>query len=252
MKFLFPFPPKPSTSERMELEEKDKAALRHIGELRGFSGTEIGRYLEAAQKIAEYEEKRKTGAETRATAYLAAIAALIPLMTWALGNTTPLCNSTMGCRTWSVIFDVAVGYFLFAAWWCLCTLSVANYYAFGVEDLVEIKDAARPIERALLVQTLQQARANRNTINSKLDYLKTAQRCFFLGLFLIGSLLAIDPWFRFIPGGSGAPTIDSQQSVKQLPTPVKAASPASAPDSTTQAVVPKASKPPSSAASTPK
>jgi hypothetical protein len=249
VRFVIPFPPKLSASEREELEEEDKAALRHIADMRGFSSAEIGRYLEAAQKIAEYEEKRKAGAETRATAYLAAIAALIPLMTWALGNTTPLCSSTLGCHAWSMIFDIAVGYFLFAAWWCLRTLSVANYHAFGVEDLVEIKGAGRPLERALLVQTLQQARANRNTINAKLDYLKTAQRCFFLGLLLIGALLAIDPWFRFTPGSTSAQPIDSQQGAKQPPTPASAAS---APASAAQPAALKNSKPPSSPGSAPK
>lgn len=249
MRFLIPFPPKLSASAKEKLDAGDKAALRHIGDMRGFFSAEIGRYLEAAKKIAEYEEKRKAGAETRATAYLAAIAALIPLMTWALGNTTPLCSSTLGCRAWSVIFDIAVGYFLFAAWWCLRTLSVANYHAFGVEDLVEIKDAGRPIERALLVQTLQQARANRNTINAKLDYLKTAQRCFFLGLFLIGALLAIDPWFRFTPGSANAQPIDSQQGARQSPTPASAPS---APAGTTQPAVTKNAKPLSLPGSAPK
>lgn len=195
-KFLWPAPAKPSKAELEQYAKEDAAALKKISELRGFPPQELDAYQQTAQRIVDYETARKTGAESRATAYIAAIATLITLMTWALGNTTPLCSSPAMCRAWSAIFDLAIIYFVLAAYWSLKTLAVANFHTIGVEDVVEIKVQGRPIGRELLVQSLQLARANRDTINIKQDFVRTAQRCFFLGLFILAVLLALDPWFR--------------------------------------------------------
>lgn len=196
MRFLWPFPAKITAEEKKQYADEDKEALRRIANLRGFPNAELDGYLQAAQRIVDYEDKRKAGAETRATAYIAAIATLIPLMTWALGNTTPFCSGAGTCGAWSAAFDVAVIYFVFAAYWCLRTLAVANYHTIGVEELVDIKESQRPLGKELVVQTMRLARANRDTINRKLDFIKTAQRCFFIGLMVLAGLLALDPWFR--------------------------------------------------------
>lgn len=203
MKFLWPFPTKMTAKEREQYAEEDKNALQRIVNLRCSPDAELADYLEAAQRIVDYEDNRKVGAETRATAYIAAIATLIPLMTWALGSTTPFCSGSGACGAWSAAFDVAVIYFAFAAYWCLKTLSVANYHTIGVEDLVDIKERKLSLGKELVVQTMYQARANRETINQKLDFIKTAQRCFFMGLMVLSVLLALDPWFRLGTQASG-------------------------------------------------
>lgn len=196
MRFLWPFPDKIATEKQNEYANEYKEAMQSIGDLQGFTSTELDGYLQAAQRIVDYEEKRKLGAEARATAYIAAIATLIPLMTWALGSATPFCNSAGACGAWSAIFDVAVVYFLFAAYWCLRTLAVANYHTIGVEDLVDIKKRQRPLGKELVLQTMLVGYSNRDTINRKLDFIGTAQRCFFIGLMVLSGLLALDPWFR--------------------------------------------------------
>jgi len=196
MKFLWPFPAKITAEERKKYSNDDKAAFQRISNFRRFPNIELDGYLQAAQRIVDYEEKRKVGAEARATAYIAAIATLIPLMTWALGSTTPFCSGALACSAWSAAFDAAIIYFVFAAYWCLRTLAVANYHTIGVEELVDIKERQRPLEKELVTQTMYLARANRDIINRKLDFIKTAQRCFFIGLVVIAGLLALDPWFR--------------------------------------------------------
>lgn len=224
MKFLWPFPAKITAEETTQYADEDKKALQSIADLRGFPSAELDGYLQAAQRIVDYEDKRKAGAETRATAYIAAIATLIPLMTWALGSTTPFCTGAGACGVWSAAFDVAVIYFVFAAYWCLRTLAVANYHTISVEDLVDIKERQRPLGKELVVQTMLLARANRDTINRKLDFIRTAQRCFFIGLMVLAGLLALDPWFRL---GAQVPSTNSSTAKKTSDSAVKQPMPAS-------------------------
>lgn len=171
----------------------------HIEGLQGLGEAEANLYLGAAQRIADEEDRRKTGAENRATTFIAAVAALIPLMTWSISNAAPsmTCTPGWGCFAWTGTFGLAVAYFITAAYWALKTLAVANYHVIGVEDLVHAKKQRRNIQKALIQQTLLQARRNRDTINQKLTYIKVAQRRFFNGLVVLGLLLMLDPVSRF-------------------------------------------------------
>lgn len=190
-----------------KLAATDVAALRKAGieldarikDLPGLGDTETALYLGAVQRIADEEDRRKSGAESRATTFIAAVAALIPLMTWSISNATPplTCTPGWGCFAWTGTFGLAVVYFITAAYWALKTLAVANYHVIGVEDLVQTKEQKRNIQKALIQQTLLQARRNRDTINQKLTYIKVAQRRFFNGLVVLGLLLMLDPASRF-------------------------------------------------------
>lgn len=167
--------------------------------LRGLGGSEASLYLGAARRITDDEDKRKAGAEARATTFIAAVAALIPLMTWAIGSTAPsvTCSPGFGCYVWTGVFALAVLYFVTAAYWALNTLAVANYHVIGVEDIVQLKQRGQNLSKLLIQQTLLQGRRNRDTINSKLTFIKVAQRRFFNGLALLGLLLMLDPAARF-------------------------------------------------------
>jgi len=170
-----------------------------IKNLQGLGDADATLYLAAAQRIADEEDRRKSGAESRATTFIAAVAALIPLMTWSISNAAPsaTCTPGWGCLAWTGTFGLAVVYFITAAYWALKTLAVANYHVIGVEDLVQAKEQRQNIQKTLIQQTLLQARRNRDTINQKLDYIKVAQRRFFNGLVVLGLLLMLDPVSRF-------------------------------------------------------
>lgn len=180
--------------KRLSIEMDDQ-----IKSLQGLGDPEAAHYLDAAQRISDEEDRRKTGAESRATTYIAAVAALIPLMTWSISNATPTatCTPGWGCSAWTASFGLAVTYFITAAYWSLQALAVANYHVIGVEDLVRAKKQRQNIQKMLIQQTLLQARRNRDTINQKLTYIKVAQRRFFNGLVVLGFLLMLDPVSRF-------------------------------------------------------
>lgn len=190
-----------------QLAPDDIAAFARAGteldaQIKGLQGLDVAEatpYLDAAQRITDEEDQRKTGAESRATTFIAAVAALIPLMTWSISNATPAstCTPGWGCFAWTGTFGLAVAYFITAAYWALKTLAVANYHVIGVEDLVQAKEQRKNIQKTLIQQTLLQARRNRETINQKLTCIKVAQRRFFNGLVVLGLLLMFDPISRF-------------------------------------------------------
>lgn len=195
---LWPRPGRISAAERKAIMQGGLDLDARIKRLQNLSKVEPSLYLEAARRISDEEDRRKSGAETRATTFIAAVAALIPLMTWALGNTdASICSKGWGCFTWTAVFVLAVVYFVTAAYWALRSLAVANYHVIGVEDIVQIREEGKDICKELIQQTLLQARKNRDTINQKLTYIKVAQRRFFNGLAVLGLLLMCDPVSRF-------------------------------------------------------
>lgn len=195
---LWPRPQNVSTAELEKYKQMDIELDAKVRNLPSIDDDMLHAYFEAVQRISDEEGKRKAGAETRATTFIAAVATLIPLMTWALGNTdSSICSKGWGCFTWTAVFILAVVYFVTAAYWSLKSLAVANYHVIGVEDIVFICDKKKNILRELIQQTLLQARKNRDTINEKLICIKIAQCRFFNGLAVLGFLLMIDPLSRF-------------------------------------------------------
>ena len=199
MQAIWPRPEQLDTADIAALRQEGIKLDTQIKALQGLGDAEMTPILDAALRIADEEDRRKSGAESRATTFIAAVAALIPLMTWSISNATPLttCTPGWGCFAWTGTFGLAVAYFITAAYWALKTLAVANYHVIGVEDLVHAKERRQNIQKTLIQQTLLQARRNRDTINQKLTYIKVAQRRFFNGLVVLGFLLMLDPVSRF-------------------------------------------------------
>jgi hypothetical protein len=196
---IWPRPEFLAAADIAALLQEGKALDDRIKDLKGLGDAETLPYLDAAKRITEEEDRRKIGAENRATTFIAAVAALIPLMTWAISTATPssTCAPGWGCFVWTGVFGLAVVFFVTAAYWALKTLAVANYHVIGVEDLVQAKEKRQNIHKVLVQQTLLQARRNRDTINLKLSFIKVAQRRFFNGLVVLGFLLVLDPASRF-------------------------------------------------------
>jgi hypothetical protein len=195
---IWPRPEKISAHIKNIDEQENKKIDKRIKDLKSFQHDELPVYLEAARKILDEEDRRKSGAETRATTFIAAVATLVPLMTWTLSNPdNSSCSKGWGCTTWSLIFFLSVFYFATAAYWALRSLKVANYHIIGVEDLTKIKENNNEVSAELIKNMLFYARKNRETINKKLTFIKVAQARFFNGLVILAFLLMIDPLFRF-------------------------------------------------------
>lgn len=199
---LFPHPERISPEERAARVDAARAEARKIGELK--PGKNVSALLETARTVLADEDGRKTGAESRATAFLAAMATLIPLLTWAVGTANPVCSPGLGCGAWSAVFILAVFYLMAAGFWSLRTFAIDNYHCLAVEEVRQF--AYDPeFELAIAKETLINARLNRDTINRKLVFIKCAQRCFYQALFLLAVLLMCDPIARFHMLSGGAP-----------------------------------------------
>jgi hypothetical protein len=194
---LWPFPAHEPAYLTADFDAKETSDMAKIAALADFNEADAPLLLEAARRVAEEEDRRKSGAEARATAFIAAIATLIPLMTWALTSLPPVCSKQgTPCVIWNTTFTVAVIYFVMAAYWSLRSLEVSTFRLIGVEDLLRLKVGRLPVIRGLIKETLASARTNRETINKKLTFIRVAQRSFFNGLVLLAVLLACDPWIR--------------------------------------------------------
>jgi hypothetical protein len=195
---LWPRPDRPVAEQQRHDGSLAKEVDTRIRDLEGLGTVDSAAHLDAARRIADEEDRRKSGAESRATTFIAGVAALIPLMTWAVGNatSTSMCSVGWGCSLWTIAFAIAVIYFITAAYWALQTLAVSNYYVIGVEDIVEIRENRKDISKELIRQTLMLAFRNRQTINRKLTFIQIDQRRFFNGLVVLGILLMFDPVVR--------------------------------------------------------
>lgn len=191
---LFPHPERICSDEIVARKREAHAEVRRIAEIGGSKNAAA--LLETARLVLAEEDGRKAGAEARATAFLAAVAALIPLMTWAVGTASPVCSPGLGCGAWSAALILAVFYLMAAGFWSLRTFAVDTYHCLGVEEVRRFAYDA-DFELAVAKETLRNARLNRDTINRKLVFIKCAQRCFYQALFLLAVLLMCDPIARF-------------------------------------------------------
>ena len=220
---MWPRPDKVTDAQLAQYEQEDKEDLERIKDWQGKSDPEINLFLDAARRVVDEETQRKSSADTRATAFIAAIATLIPLMTWALGNSPPACERGIPCIAWATVFTVAVVYLARAALWSLRTLAVANYHVIGVNDLVCMnRENIEQAAEELIKKTLLCARKNQDTINAKLTDIKIAQRCLVNGIIVLACLLAADPWLRF----SFSSAKSASQTIPATSCPLSASTPA--------------------------
>lgn len=210
---VWPYIESPTVSEQTVDTQKETSLRHRIRNLADpADGARSAIFLEAAQKILDYEDGRKSSAESRATAFIAALAALIPLMTWALGNTDEAQFVGWVLIAWAAAFILSVAYFVAATYWALRAINVANYNVVGVEEIVEISEHNQNISTELIKRALLSALANRATINKKIAFIKVSQAHFVRGFFVLGALLIFDPISRFHVVQTITEKFDNQES----------------------------------------
>lgn len=157
------------------------------------------RALDEAQRIAAGEADRVNKSEAKATTYLAALAALVPLiLTIEAANWE---KKSGPAPEWArlALLSVATIYIAAAAFHAFRTLHVAGFKRVGEAELAAAWRSPHPLRR-LTRETLVATRLSRDTVNSKVTgilltraHLVRAFAAFILLLLLDPLFYALDP-----------------------------------------------------------
>ena len=127
--------------------------------------------LEEARRLADAEAERRSVADGRATTYLAAVAALVPI---ALTIEAAVWEKKTGnAPLWidALLLLAAAIYTGMAGWWAFSTLQVAGAHRPDIHDLTRAWSAPDPRAR-MIEATLTAARLNWQGTNRKVSCIK--------------------------------------------------------------------------------
>ena len=156
-----------------------------------WKGTSI--VLEEIRSLAAREDERRRTAETKATIYLAVLAAIVPLSATIFKDLTEYLDPLRGWQmaVLVVILLFAVAYLLAAGVWTFKTIEVSGYRRVGVEDLLRMKQKEET-ELALCRELLRSVIENRSVVNEKVSKLLMAH-AFLVRMFVVYVLLVAFP-----------------------------------------------------------
>ncbi|APG93439.1 hypothetical protein SAMCFNEI73_pB0242 (plasmid) [Sinorhizobium americanum] len=148
--------------------------------------------LESARALNEQETERKRSSESKASIYLAVIAAIFPVLVSLpkdlYGEELP--DMSPGWQTVLLgLFVLGVIYLVRSGIWAFRTLAVSTHNRIDATDIVHLwgePDANSALIRDLLVTT----RMNRDEVNAKVAYIKMAH-AFLLRTFIAFAILLL-------------------------------------------------------------
>lgn len=204
-----PLTPAQEADQTKRLQE-DLAAIRAAG----WSPNEE-RALDEAQRICAAEMDRVRTAETKATTYLAVLAALVPvIITLQAANWEKKAGPAPDAARLTVL-AIATVYVAAAGYHAFKTLQVSGFQRIGEAEVADVWRTPNPL-RKLTRGTLLASRNSRDAVNAKITRIRVTHehllRAF--GAFIL--LLLLDPLFyamgyRNAPGqqsATGASTTD--------------------------------------------
>ena len=147
--------------------------------------------LEEARRLADAETARRQNADGKATTYLAAAAALVPITitlqnaVWnTKGDIAPAWMNASG-------LVVATGYIAMAGYWAFQTLQVSASHRADIHDMAEAWQAPDP-RRRLITATFKATRMNWNGVNRKVSCVKLTHAFLLRAFIVFTGLLALN------------------------------------------------------------
>lgn len=191
IQFVWPYVSSQSAEEKSKQKTKD---LEDVATIRAVDwSAEFETALAEARSLGDVEKQRRQSAETKASAYLAGIAAIITLG-------LPLCSDFYTTHFLKlppaklypilITFLVSIGYFLGAAWWSFRALAVSVHHRVDPTDYAAIwvgNDRQRKLVAELFVTT----RLNRHGVNWKTTCVQMAHTFIFRALFVFTVLAMV-------------------------------------------------------------
>lgn len=152
------------------------------------------RALDEAQRVAATEAERVRTAESKATTYLAVLAALVPLVITLQAATREETSGSTPEGLKHVVVFIATIYVAAAGYHAFRTLQVSGFQRVMESEIAAAWRTSIPLQR-LTRSTLLASRRSRNAVNAKVTRVKATHqhlvRAF--GAFIL--LLALDPIF---------------------------------------------------------
>lgn len=178
------------------------------------------RALAEAQRVADAETARVRTAETKATTYLAVLAALVPLIVAFQAATWENKAGPAPTAVKLIVLAVATVYLAAAGYHAFRTLQVSGFQRVVEGEIAAAWRTSRPLER-LTRTTLLASRRSRDTVNRKVTSIKVTHEHLIRAFAAFVLLLALDPifhaveWMRMDAEVSGA-----KNPARTVPTPV--------------------------------
>ena len=178
------------------------------------------RALAEAQRVADAETARVRTAETKATTYLAVLAALVPLIIAFQAATWE--NRDGPAPTWLKLFvlTVATVYLAAAGYHAFRTLQVSGFQRVVEGEIAAAWRTSRPLQR-LTRTTLLASRRSRDAVNRKVTSIKVTHEHLIRAFTAFVLLLALDPIFHAVDWmRMGAEVPRAENPVETVPTTV--------------------------------
>lgn len=146
--------------------------------------------LEEARRIFDAESERRSRADSKAGIYLAAITALIPVLTSLLpnlwGNDIHVVLGSLSLLT----FGVSIAYLVGAGWWAFKTINVAVAHTISPYDIAMSWKTDSP-EQGLAKRLAKAVIANYDRVNEKVSFIKMTHAYLLRSFFCFVALLVI-------------------------------------------------------------
>lgn len=190
VEFFWPRLSRPTTLQLEDQASNQTHDLQLIKDAKWDTHTEMA--LECARALHEQETERKRSSESKASIYLAVIAAIFPVLVSLpkdlYGEEFP--DMSAGWQTVLLgFFVLGVVYLVRSGIWAFRTLAVSTHNRIDATDIVHLwgePDANRALIRDLLITT----RMNRAGVNAKVAYIKMAH-AFLLRTFIAFAILLL-------------------------------------------------------------
>lgn len=197
--FFWPVLERESDERKLELNESFE---KDISQIEQAHWDPIDPVIEQARVLALDEDDRRKTAETKASIYLAVLAAIVPLSATIIIGLSDLFSGWILVFL-TILFLVSIAYLARAIFWIFGALQLAETYRVDVNHLTKLKNS-EGIKVELCKEILKSVRNNWEVVNDKLTNVKMAHMFIkrmlisFVLLLILAGLLTIYPTFHDI------------------------------------------------------
>ena len=148
--------------------------------------------LDQARSLDQEEKDRKQVADTKASVYLAVIAAIVPILSSLGADFFVTGFTTLSPAHQAVtlfLFILGTSYFMASGLWAFRTLAVSVHHRVDVTELLDVNKEMKT-EEALIRNILLATRRNRDGVNKKISYIVMTYK-FLIRTFIVFTLLIL-------------------------------------------------------------